>query len=192
MQRFHISCLLLWSKLCIYSHIRIFTKNDRTYEMVESKKNNQSNEEEVEEVSVVNRCVEDTATETLPMSAYITLVFLFFQIASLIHAEINEQKEKSTSQERSSGKIVRRTLFAFFNFRVSVGGKLCPMIGLTIPTKEFLNIALKLCSIANLLLCFLIWRCFVLVKRCSIALSGKVNNMRNGCPLTKYTCAESI
>ena len=100
----------------------------------------------------------------IPLSAYITIVYLFFQIASMVHVKIHRNSG-------TGGSGFKEALFAFFNFRFSLHKEVCPSKNLTLPNKEFLNILLKLCSLFNLFLFLGIWKISITIKSCIF--SGK-------------------
>ncbi len=127
-----------------------------------------NNEEHRELEDVVQKDMLVKEKEPLPLSAYITMVFLYFQIASLVHVPVlNEETISSHETDHENGaESFRKGVFDFFNFRVSIPitRTVCPTDELTLPMKEFINIALKLCSISNLLVFFIAYKCLKFPK----------------------------
>ena len=127
----------------------------------------QQNDDDVKEEILA---VESTPTDEnvvvpipLPISAYVTMIFLFFQLASLLH--VKQHKKVDPEEEESQiSKIALKPLFDFFNFQFSINQELCPTTDLTLPIKEFINIALKMCSILNLFVFFIVWKGVQCVK----------------------------
>ena len=116
----------------------------------------------------VARKISETDATTMPFSAYITMVFLYFQIAGLIHVVIQADPTNITQADENkvgSDSKLGRALVEFFNFRFSFYREVCPKDDLTFPEREFISLALKLCSIANLIPFILIWKCSQLVSK---------------------------
>ena len=123
--------------------------------VLESRKTN-NNESNEDEISIRSRNIEvdeGQPGEPLELSAYVTMVFFYFQIAALVHVKM--QLRSVTEYKGASDDGFQKSLFDFFNFRFTIYRKLCPMNELTLPIKEFINIGLKLCSIINLFFFFL-------------------------------------
>ena len=107
--------------------------------------------EQIKEIDTRENAEEDSA---LPISAFITVIVFFFQVASLIHIDI-----PTPTGEDGTLKDIRNTLFGVFNFRLSFYQKLCPSDDLTWPVKKFINVTLKVCSMLNLIVIFALWKC---------------------------------
>ena len=73
----------------------------------------------------------------------------------MIYVKIPNNRTDDTNRES-----FQSTLYNLFNFRFTVYRELCPVNDLTLPMKELLNVCLKLCSIFNLMLFFITWKCF--------------------------------
>ena len=102
--------------------------------------------------------------ESIPLSAFVTVVFLFFQIASLVHVRF--ERNQYDGDETKSITEILNPVFDLFNFRFTVYSKLCPMKDMTLPIKESLNILLKFSSIFNLVIIYIFWKCVVYIKKC--------------------------
>ena len=101
----------------------------------------------------------------LSMSAYIVNIFFFFQVATLIHIEI----PNPTGDDAES--IFQQNLFRVVNFKLAVSRQLCPMDDLTLPQKRMINVALKLCSIFNLVIFLFCWKCAAFFKNIFLSCS---------------------
>ena len=60
----------------------------------------------------------------IPMTAVVTLVVFFFQLAALIHIEPLQRNK--TAEDRTSENEFRKSLLEIFNFRFAVYTELCP------------------------------------------------------------------
>ena len=110
-------------------------------------------------ISVLDKSNEWNATEgneveasapPLPYVAFVTTIVFFYQVASLVHMDISSDMY---------GRELVNVLNMFANFEVSVSNTLCPMEGLTILYKYLINVALKLSSIFNVVLLYVLWKC---------------------------------
>lgn len=102
----------------------------------------------------------------LPLSAFITLVCFYLQVASLVHVDVharNTPDANNPTDDNASRKAFIKSLFDFFNFRV-IHQRVCPMDDLTLPIKELINVGLKVCSIFNLGIYYLLWKLLLLFK----------------------------
>ena len=101
--------------------------------------------------------------QPFPFPAFITLICFFVQVASLVHVDV--LLLPYAADKDAAENTFLESVFKFFNFRVDL---YCAVEGLNLQKKESVNMALKLCSIFNLLVFFLIWK---IVER-SISLSS--------------------
>ena len=128
-----------------------------------------------EQIRITNRGAEhlemekvegsDNEENQLPISAYVTLVFLFFQVSSVVHVKTHQNRE-DVKEGNDSQNSVLKAIFSIVNFQLTVSQKLCPMNALTLPIKEFINVGLKLSSIFNLVFFYLFWKCFCCIRGC--------------------------
>ena len=120
----------------------------------------------------------ETDEKPLPVSAVITLVCFFLQVAALVHVDAHiESKVSVATDDGDAENAFLKSLFDFFNFRVTVYQRVCPTDDLTLPVKETINVALKLCSILNLFIFFIIWKFLsTLIALCSGRLTHDGSN----------------
>ena len=102
-----------------------------------------------------------TDEEPLPISAFVTIVIFYFQIASLVHVDVI-QRNTSGSRQESVSKI-NKQIFDVFNFRFSLYQELCPADNLTLIVKLFINIGMKMNIIFNLMWFYILWKCCTLI-----------------------------
>ena len=77
------------------------------------------------------------------------MLFLYFQLASLVHVE-NSQHSETSNEKETISKNIRNVVFSLFNLRFSIYQQICPMEDMAFPVKQLLVILLKLSSIVNL------------------------------------------
>ena len=97
--------------------------------------------------SIGNTAEDLNNKEPLPVTAFVTLVCFFFQVASLVHVDVqsrNISKMDDVSYEDPSNTF-QTPLYDFFNFQLVIYRNVCPMDDLTLPIKESINIAIKMC-----------------------------------------------
>ena len=110
--------------------------------------------------------------ETFSFIAYINIVFFFFQIASLVHVEI----PILPGQDTGIIDKIRTFVFNACNFRYVIDRKLCPMDNLTLPVKEFITLGIKLSTIFNVFLFFIVWCCWRLLMYIIRCIQQKYTN----------------
>ena len=113
-----------------------------------------------------NTMESSTVHEPIPITAFITLVCFYLQVASLVHVNVQTRKIKDATDDSTPQNAFLKSLFNFFNFRFDLYRRVCPMDDLNLPIKESINVLLKVCSILNLLICYLIWNCHLSLKAC--------------------------
>ena len=101
--------------------------------------------------------------EPLPLNAFVTLVCFFLQVASLVHVEAQTRNIQDTSKSQSDASL--KSVFDFFNFRIAIYRRVCPTDELTLTMKESIKVGLKLCSIFNLFIFYVIWKVFVYLSK---------------------------
>ena len=80
-------------------------------EEVEAEQDRVDEDVKSDNISIKTRV--DDVDEAIPMSAYVTNVFFFIQLASLIHIDVPKAREEKSD----GGSEIQKTLFNIFNFR---------------------------------------------------------------------------
>ena len=106
--------------------------------------------------------------EHLPMSAFVTILFLFFQVASLVQVTAvilsDSTKKVSARDEAGNTNTFTQNMFDIANFRFTLYNNLCPTDELNLIQKMFINAGLKFCSIINIILFYILWLCFIGIR----------------------------
>ena len=108
-----------------------------------------------EDVTIRILQVNNDDTDDLPLSAFVTMMFLYFQLAFLVH--IDNLQQSTTNEDGGNNNDMKTVLSSLVNLRMSVSRKICPTDDLNLLVKELLMIALKLCSFFNLLLFYFVY-----------------------------------
>ena len=97
----------------------------------------------------------------VPLSAVLTQIVFFFQLASLVHIEILQHGTEHTTQE--SDIIFTHLLFDVFNFRFTVYRNVCPTDEMTFVLKLFIDLALKMTTLVNVLLIYIFYKALTII-----------------------------
>ena len=97
--------------------------------------------------------------EDIPISAVVTLVLFFFQLATVVHIEVIEMNTKSEQKNDNSGRM-NQILFDIAAFRVSIYEELCPQDNGTLVTKMMMDMGLKISTVLNIFWFHILWKIF--------------------------------
>ena len=108
-------------------------------------------------IIIINSCSYSKLGDDFSIAAYVQIVILHFQVASLFVTKFQAGQKSptttttTTTTTTSQGDAIRDSIRKLFNFRFSVIQRVCPSDDLTLPEKEMILFGMKLTTFFHLL-----------------------------------------